>query len=93
MNWSERSIVQTFVFGKTNHLFDSYSFLGFCFVPIAQLLMRIINLEMESFMEVLKDRLMTIYVPKEGVAIDESVMKCRGHLSLCSFQSIQSARS
>ena len=35
---------------------------------------------------------MTIYVPKEGVAIDESVMKCRGHLSLCRFQSIQSAR-
>ena len=35
---------------------------------------------------------MTIYVPKEGVAIDENVMKCRGHLSLCRFQSIQSAR-
>jgi hypothetical protein len=44
-------------------------------------------------MEVLKDRLMTIYVPNEGVAIDESVMKCRGYLSLCRFQSMQSARS
>jgi len=32
-------------------------------------------------MQVLKDRLMTICVPKGGVAIDESVMKCRGHLS------------
>ena len=46
MKWSERSIVQTFVFGKTIHLFDSYSFLSFCFVPIAQLQMRVIHLEM-----------------------------------------------
>jgi hypothetical protein len=43
-------------------------------------------------MPVLKDRLMTIYVPKEGVAIGENVMKCWGHLSLFRFQSIQSAR-
>lgn len=35
---------------------------------------------------------MTICVSKEGVAIDESVMKCRGHLSLCKFRSIQIAR-
>jgi hypothetical protein len=30
---------------------------------------------------------------KGGVAIVESVMKCRGHLSLCRFQSIQSANN
>jgi hypothetical protein len=35
---------------------------------------------------------MTIYVPKESVAIDGSVIKYRGHISLCRFQSIQSAR-
>jgi len=35
---------------------------------------------------------MTVYMPKESVAIDENVMKCRGHLSLCRFHSIQSAR-